>query len=149
MIPEDCQLQDLFLCLHAISKFSVIVHGCLDCFSQTLNLHIFMCWYSSATYLLTCWAEAKIPHPKFTLQLQPLNWMAQSVIPPTPEQFFLTLWEVEFRPFMSQKLWSSFIFDTIPHRILISTFDSFALENTPGLRLKIMTFEKLAARGQA
>lgn len=43
VIPGDCQLQDLFLCLRAISKFSVIVRGCLDCFPQMLNLHIFMC----------------------------------------------------------------------------------------------------------
>lgn len=96
MIPEDCQLQDLFPCLCAICGFTVIVRGCLDCFPQMSNLHIFMCWYSSATYLLTCsgWAEAQIPHPKFTLQPQPLNWMAQSVIAPVPKQFSLTLWEV-------------------------------------------------------
>lgn len=42
------------------------------------------------------------PHPKFTLQPQPLNWMAQSVIAPIPKQFFLSLWEVEFQPCMSR-----------------------------------------------
>lgn len=102
MIPEDCQLQDLFLCLHAISKFSVIVHGCLDCFPQLLNLHIFMCWCSSATYLLICsgWAEAQIPHPKFTFQPQPSNRMAQPVIASKPKKFYLTLWEVVWVPTM-------------------------------------------------
>lgn len=151
MIPEDCQLQDLFLCLHAISKFSVIVRGCLDCFLQMLNLHIFMCWYSSATYLLTCsgWAETQIPYPKFTLQPQPLNRVAEPVIAPKAKQFFLTLWEVEFQPCMSLKPWTSFVFDIVPQRIFISAFDSFAPENTPGLWSKIMILEKLAARGQA
>lgn len=149
MIPEDCQLQDLFLCLHAISKFSVIVRGCLDCFSQTLNLHIFMCWYSSATYLLTC--SAGLKHKFLTPSLPSSHslwteWLSQWLLL-YQSSFSWPFGKLfEFWPCVSQKLWSSF---TIPQRISISAFDSFALENTPGLRLKIMTLEKLAVRGQA
>lgn len=144
MIPEDCQLQDLFLSLHAIPKFSVIVCGCLGCFPQMLNLHIFMCWYSSSTYLLTCsgWAEAEIPHPKFTLQQQPLNRMAQSVIAPIQKQLFLTLWEVVWVSAMH--VTETIIFDSVPQRIFISAF-----ENTPGLWLTNMALEKLAVWWQA
>lgn len=133
--------------LQAISKFSGVVRGCLDCFPQMLNLNVFLCWYSSATFLLTHsgWAEAQIPHPKFTLQPQFClwtQWLSQWSLPNQSSFSWPCGRLFQFQPRSSQNPCSRFFFHTIPRDLQIdSVLDSFALENTPGLWLNIVIVE--------